>query len=198
MTSIMDRLFTPNKTSNSSSSLNNSKGFTNTSSINTVQGLFGEKDGVGGGGLGYAKAGAKGAAVGSILGPIGTAVGAGIGMLVHKVQNNKERANKANNVSSEITSDPYTGVSSSQEQQLANKASNNTNDELYNRMKARGWSDETIRAAYGLMGKNWQGETRQQAANRIASGGSSVINMPENYSNFGQLVNIQGLGGYGL
>lgn len=198
MASIMDRLFAPNKTSNPSSSLNNSKGFTNTSSTNTVQELFGEKDGVGGGGLGYAKAGAKGAAVGSILGPIGTAVGAGIGMLVHKVQNNKERANKANNVSSEITSDPYTGVSSSQEQQLNNKASNNTNDELHNRMKARGWSDETIRAAYGLMGKNWQGETRQQAADRIASGGSSVINMPENYSNFGQLVNIQRLGGYGL
>lgn len=194
----MDRLFTPNKTSNPSSSLNNSKGFTNPSSTNTVQGLFGEKDGVGGGGLGYAKAGAKGAAVGSILGPIGTAVGAGIGMLVHKVQNNKERANKAIDVNSEITSDPYTGISSLQEQQLADKASNNTNDELYNKMKAKGWSDETIRAAYGLMGKNWQGETRQQAADRIASGGSSVINMPENYSDFGQLVNIQGLGGYGL
>ncbi|MBQ2350091.1 MAG: hypothetical protein II393_02325 [Cytophagales bacterium] len=152
---------------------------------------------------GALKGGATGATVGGAVGSVipgsGSTIGAAAGGVtgatkgaINNTQAAKAEWEKVHNpdkVSGEYAKDTPAEVSS---QSPAEE------DALYNKMKARGWSDKTIQMAYGLMGKQLP-ESRMAAANRIVSGGSSVINVPTNaVNNFGALVNTGGAVGYGI
>lgn len=183
-------------------------------SISSNQGLFGAKDGIGGGGMGYAKAMAKGATVGSILGPIGTAIGAGIGAIAHKVSNNNQRNNNNTNNLAPVPQTVQEAVEKKQD--TSDKAmSNNRYYQLYKGMKDAGYNDEIAMTVSSLAAHN-KGEMNKARdmerainADRILAGGSNVLNQfNERLANqngvvysapsFGSLVNLGGAVGYGL
>lgn len=171
----------------------------NTSSITGMKSSS-KGDGVGGGFMGYLKAGGKASAIGSMFGPLGTAVGFGMGMLVHKVQNERERRNskEEGTATGGAASILDSMLDAPAEQSSALAPVPNSNGVPYPVL--RGITD----VSNTLSGRGAE-------AARIVSGGSPVINMPSNsFSssiapttpsslvsnlNFSSLVNVSGISG---
>lgn len=176
------------------------------------KGLFGGKDGVGGGGLGYAKAIGKGAAAGSILGPIGMAIGALIGGIVHKVQNNRERAKhteesitpvqlantvtigNSNNIplggAASLTSSINKPITIQAQETLAPVG--NTLSSISTAPAIRGYDGVTNITPQNLLQSVFKGTDIgfNNLAGTIGTTASSIANSPVNYTSSTGLVNV--------